>query len=203
MPVDEVFYQKNAGVKHLWGESGFTPLERVGARPTLEVNGLLSGFTGEGSKTVLPAAAMAKISCRLVADQRPEEIKEKLQSYLKNRLPDTVTWQLYELAGSPPVLSARDSRGVRALSAALEAVWSKRPLYRRGGGTVPIGAYLQELLHVESVQTGFALPDDNAHSPNEKLDLSTWSRGIEGLIHFYYNLGTGDSGSPGDPATEK
>jgi len=200
LPVDEAFYMKTAGVKKLWGERGYTPVERIGARPTLEVNGLLSGFTGEGSKTVLPATAMAKLSCRLVADQKPEEVKEQLERFLGERLPDTVSWELLPLASSPPVLSPRDSRGISALSSAFERVWGKRPLFRREGGTVPIGAYLQELLGVDSVQTGFSLPDDNAHSPNEKLDLPTWSRGIEGLIHFYYNLagsGTGAHGQPG------
>jgi acetylornithine deacetylase/succinyl-diaminopimelate desuccinylase-like protein len=117
---------------------------------------------------------------------------------LGERLPDTVTWELEPLASSPPVLSQRNSRGITALSSAFEVVWGKRPLFRREGGTVPIGAYLQELLGVDSVQTGFALPDDNAHSPNEKLDLTTWHRGMEGLIHFYYNLADGGSESRGE-----
>jgi acetylornithine deacetylase/succinyl-diaminopimelate desuccinylase-like protein len=188
LPVDEAFYLKNAGVKKLWGEREFSAMERIGARPTLEVNGLRSGFTGQGSKTVLPAVAMAKLSCRLVADQKPEEVTAQLERFLQEHLPDTVTWELEPLAGAPPVLSPRDSRGITALSSAYQAVWGKRPLFRREGGTVPVGAYLQELLGVDSVQTGFALPDDNAHSPNEKLDLATWFRGMEGLIHFYYNL---------------
>jgi acetylornithine deacetylase/succinyl-diaminopimelate desuccinylase-like protein len=193
LPVDEDFYKKTAGVKSLWGEREFSAMERVGARPTLEVNGLLSGFTGEGSKTVLPAVAMAKLSCRLVADQRPAEIAEQLKRFLQERLPDTVSWELKQLAGGPPVFSPRDSRGIKALSEAFQTVWGKRPLFRREGGTVPVGAYLQELLGVDSVQTGFALPDDNAHSPNEKLDLTTWFRGMEGLAHFYYNLSNGGS----------
>jgi acetylornithine deacetylase/succinyl-diaminopimelate desuccinylase-like protein len=196
LPVDEDFYRKTAGVKKLWGEREFSVVERVGARPTLEVNGLLSGYTGEGSKTVLPAMAMAKLSCRLVADQRPEEVAEQLERFLRERLPDTVSWELKQLAGGPAVLSPRDSKGITALGAAFETVWGKRPLFRREGGTVPVGAYLQELLGVDSVQTGFALPDDNAHSPNEKLDLATWFRGMEGLVHFYYNLA--ESGSDSD-----
>jgi acetylornithine deacetylase/succinyl-diaminopimelate desuccinylase-like protein len=203
LPVDEAFYMRNAGVKKLWGERDFTAVERVGARPTLEVNGLLSGFTGEGSKTVLPAVAMAKLSCRLVADQNPEEIGEQLERFLRERLPGTVTWELELLASSPPVLSPRDSLGISALSSAYETVWGKRPLFHREGGTVPVGAYLQELLGVESVQTGFALPDDNAHSPNEKLDLATWFRGMQGLIHFYYNLARGDLDSRGGSGRRK
>jgi len=198
LPVDEDFYRKTAGVENLWGEREFSVSERVGARPTLEVNGLLSGFTGEGSKTVLPAVAKAKLSCRLVADQKPAEVAEQLERFLQDRLPDTVTWELKQLAAAPPVLSPRDSKGITALSDAFEAVWGKRPLFRREGGTVPVGAYLQELLGVDSVQTGFALPDDNAHSPNEKLDLATWFRGMEGLTHFYYNLGDHGSDSGKD-----
>ena len=200
LPVDEAFYRKLAGVKKLWGEPEFSVVERVGARPTLEVNGLISGFTGEGSKTVLPAVATAKLSCRLVADQKPEEVTEQLKRFLQEHLPDTVTWELDMLASSPPVLSSRDSHGITALSSAYEAVWGKRPLFRREGGTVPVGAFLQELLGVDSVQTGFALPDDNAHSPNEKLDLPTWFRGMEGLVHFYYNLADGGSGVQQEPA---
>jgi acetylornithine deacetylase/succinyl-diaminopimelate desuccinylase-like protein len=123
-----------------------------------------------------------------VADQVPEEVRRLLEQHLKQRVPETVSWELEPLASAPPVLSPRDSKWVAALSAAYETVWGKRPLFRREGGTVPIGAYLQELLGVESVQTGFALPDDNAHSPNEKLDLPTWTRGMEALIHFYCNL---------------
>ena len=198
LPVDEDFYRKTAGVESLWGEREFSVVERVGARPTLEVNGLLSGFTGEGSKTVLPAVAKAKLSCRLVADQKPAEVAEQLKRFLADRLPDTVTWELEPLAAAPPVLSPRDSKGITALSDAFETVWGKRPLFRREGGTVPVGAYLQELLGVDSVQTGFALPDDNAHSPNEKLDLATWFRGMEGLTHFYYNLGDRGSDSGKD-----
>jgi acetylornithine deacetylase/succinyl-diaminopimelate desuccinylase-like protein len=191
LPVDEAFYRNNAGVKKLWGEQGYTPVERVSARPTLEVNGLLSGFTGTGSKTVLPAVAMAKISCRLVADQNPEEVNAQLNRFLRDRVPDTVTWELDPLAGAPPVLSPTDSWEVTALNSAYQTVWDKRPLFRREGGTVPIGAYLQELLGIDSVQTGFSLPDDNAHSPNEKLHLPTWRRGTEALVHFYCNLAEG------------
>jgi len=194
LPADEAFYIRNAGVRELWGEPEFTPAERVSARPTLEVNGLVSGFTGKGTKTVLPAAALAKLSCRLVADQDPEEVHQQLERFCRKHLPPTVSWELDLLASSPPVQSSRDSIGVRALSSALQTVWGKPPIFRREGGTVPIGAYLQQLLGVESVQSGFGLPDDNMHSPNEKLDLPTWKRGIEALIHFYYNLAASGTG---------
>jgi acetylornithine deacetylase/succinyl-diaminopimelate desuccinylase-like protein len=188
LPVDEKVLRALTGVPALWGEEGYTPVERLGARPTLEVNGLLSGFTGQGQKTVLPAAAMAKLSMRLVADQKPAEIRGQLERFLAQHAPKTVRWELDELAASPPVLTSRDSLGVRALAQALEAVWGKRPLVRREGGSVPVAAYLKDLVGVESVLTGFALPDDNAHSPNEHLHLPTWQRGTEALVHFFCNL---------------
>jgi acetylornithine deacetylase/succinyl-diaminopimelate desuccinylase-like protein len=192
LPMDEGFYSRNAGVSELWGEEGFSPVERIGARPTLEVNGVLSGFTGPGTKTVLPAAAMAKLSMRLVPDQRPDEVEAQLRAYLGDRVPPTIRWELERLAGSPPSLSDRASPGVTALSKAMETVWGTPPLFRREGGSVPVTAYLQQLLGMESLLTGFALPDDNAHSPNERLHLPTWERGCEAIVHFLYNL----SGNP-------
>jgi acetylornithine deacetylase/succinyl-diaminopimelate desuccinylase-like protein len=182
---------ETAGVRKLWGEPDYSVLERIGARPTLEVNGLLSGFTGEGSKTVLPAAAMAKISTRLVADQRPEEVRGQLEAFIREHLPDTVNWELEQFAGGPPVLCPTDSPGVRALSGALETVWGRRPLFRRSGGSVPVGAYLQQYAGVDSVLTGFALPDDNMHAPNEKLHLPTWRKGGEALVYFFHALAAG------------
>jgi acetylornithine deacetylase/succinyl-diaminopimelate desuccinylase-like protein len=188
LPMDEAFYREGAGVEQLWGEEDYTPAERVGARPTLEVNGLLSGFTGKGSKTVLPAAAMAKLSMRLVPEQDPKEIEEQLRAYLRQRAPATVRWELEPLAAGPASLSDRTSAPVAALSRAMETVWGKEPLFRREGGSVPVTAYLLELLGMESLLTGFALPDDNAHSPNERLHLPTWQRGSQTVLHFLYNL---------------
>ena len=195
LPMDEGFYKRNAGVSELWGEEGFSAVERIGARPTLEVNGLLSGFTGPGTKTVLPATAMAKLSMRLVPDQTPDQVEAQLRAYLSERVPPTIRWELDRLAGSPPSLSDRASPGVTALSAAMETVWGTPPLFRREGGSVPVTAYLQEFLGMESVLTGFALPDDNAHSPNERLHLPTWKRGREAIVHFLYNLAENQSAS--------
>lgn len=193
LPDSEIL--KTAGVKALWGEPGYSALERIGGRPTLEVNGLLSGFTGEGSKTVLPAVAMAKISMRLVADQRPEEVRGQLERFIAGNLPDTVSWELEQISLGPPVLCATDSPAVRALSGALESVWGRRPVFRRSGGSVPVGAYLQQYAGLESVLTGFALPDDNMHGPNEKLHLPTWRKGSEALIHFCCDFGAPTGGN--------
>jgi acetylornithine deacetylase/succinyl-diaminopimelate desuccinylase-like protein len=172
----------------LWGEPDFTPPERLGARPTLEVNGLLSGFTGPGSKTVLPAWAMAKISCRLVPDQTPKETAKQLNKYLKANAPKDVTWKLIYLHGAGAALVNSDSVGVKAMSKAMKTIWNKTPYLLREGGSIGVVEQLQKRLDVDSVLTGFGLPDCDAHSPNEKLHLPTWEKGIDALIHFFYNL---------------
>lgn len=188
LPMDELFYLKQTGAPALWGEEGYTPIERVGARPTLEVNGILSGFTGEGSKTVLPARAMAKISCRLVPDQDPEAVHQQLLDYLQAHAPDTVRYEVIKLAGGKSSISDRHSPGINAMQKAQEAVWGRKPMFRREGGSVPVVGQFQDLLGLESINCGFGLPDDNLHSPNEKQHLPTWYNGIDTLIHFFYNL---------------
>ena len=180
------------GEKHFleqtYGEAGFTANERVGARPTLDVNGLLSGFTGEGSKTVIPAWAMAKISTRLVPDQTPAEAKKQLIQYLNEKTPKDVRWKLKEHHGGMPSISDQDNIGIQAMARALETVWGKRPYFHREGGSIPVVAQMQHLLGVESVIAGFSLPDDNVHAPNEKQNLPNWYLGIDAYIHFFLNL---------------
>jgi acetylornithine deacetylase/succinyl-diaminopimelate desuccinylase-like protein len=189
LPIGEDFYLNECGAPRLYGEAGYTTLERMGARPTLEVNGLLAGYTGEGSKTVLPAKAMAKISCRLVPDQDPDEVHQQLLNYLAANMPPTVTYDVIALAGGRASISDRNSLWVKAMEKAMEAVWGKRPIFKREGGSVPVVGQFQSLLGVESVNVGFGLPGDNVHAPNEKLHLPTWYKGIDALIHFFYNLG--------------
>jgi len=189
MPIGDDFFIKNSGAAILWdGEEGYTSVERVGARPTLEVNGLFSGFTGEGAKTVLPAYAMAKISCRLVPDQKPDKVHMQLIRYLEKNTPKTVRWELDLLSGAPASKSDRQSPWVQAYLQAAEKVWGIRPIFKREGGSVPVVGDFQELLGVESVNIGFALPEDNMHGPNEKLHLPTWRKGIDTLIYFFFNL---------------
>ena len=189
LPVGDDFYLKDTSVPALYGEAGFTTIERLGARPTLEVNGFLSGFTGEGTKTVLPSKAMAKISCRLVADQDPDEVHQQFVQYVRENAPPTVHWEVIKMAGSPASISDRHSPWVIAMQNALETVWGKKPIFRREGGSVPVVAQFQSILGVESVNIGFSLPGDNLHSPNEKLHLPSWYNGIDALIHYYFNLG--------------
>ena len=188
LPMDEDFYLKQTGAPALRGEAGYTPVERVEGRPTLEVNGLLSGFTGEGTKTVLPAKAMAKISMRLVPDQDPDEVYRQLLQYMQEKAPDTVRWEVIQMSGGPASITDIHLPAVTALADALQATWGKRPIFKREGGSVPVVTQMQTELGVESVLTGFGLPDDNLHAPNEKIHLPTYYRGIEAFIRFYGNL---------------
>jgi len=184
--MPDAWWLEQAGAKALFGEQGFTATERATARPTLDVNGMVSGFTGEGSKTVLPARAMAKISMRLVPDQRPEMIRSSLETYLNSNAPPTVTWELEQLASCPPAIVERDSDAVRAASRALTTVWGVEPVFTRQGGTVPVVGMMQELLGIDSLMLGFGLPDDNLHAPNEKLHLPNFYRGVETYIRFMH-----------------
>jgi len=184
LPQSEDWWIKRSATKALAGERGFTATERATARPTLDVNGLLSGFTGVGSKTVLPAKAMAKVSTRLVPDQRPEQVHESLIEYLRRFAPPTVSWEVEMLAGAVPGIIDRSGPEVRTAAQALEAAWGKPAVYKREGGTVPVVGMIQELLGVKSLLLGFGLPDDNLHAPNEKFHLPNFYRGIDTLIRF-------------------
>ena len=188
LPLKDKAFIEETGVPKLWGEPNFISPERLGARPTLEVNGLLSGFTGPGSKTVLPAWAMAKISCRLVPDQKPEETIKQMKKYLKENAPKDITWELTYLHGAGAALVGTDSIGITALTKAMQSVWGRKPYLLREGGSIGVVVQLQKHLGVDSVLSGFGLPDCDAHSPNEKLHLPTWTKGIDAFIHFFYNL---------------
>jgi len=168
--LSDDWWKETAGAKVLFGEPGYSTTERAKARPTLDVNGILSGFTGEGSKTVLPARAMAKVSMRLVPDQTPARVRAQLVQYLESHVPETVTWQ-----------SAAVQAGVRAF----EKVWGTTPVFDRVGGTVPVVDLLQKQLGVNTLMLGFGLPNDNIHGPNEKQHLPTYFKGIETAIHFF------------------
>jgi acetylornithine deacetylase/succinyl-diaminopimelate desuccinylase-like protein len=184
---DEATTLKQTGSPAVYGEEGYNTIERVSARPTLEINGLFSGYTASGSKTVLPARAMAKISMRLVPDQDPKDVEPQLRAYLQAHAPATVRWEVIDLHGGSPSISDCNSTAVKAMVKALETVWGQPTIFRREGGSVPVVAQFQQLLSVETVNTGFGLPDDNMHGPNEKLHLPTWSKGIDAMIHFFFN----------------
>jgi acetylornithine deacetylase/succinyl-diaminopimelate desuccinylase-like protein len=188
IPKGEGWYLENTGAPALWGESEYTPEERVGGRPTLEVNGLYSGYIGEGGKTVLPSYAMAKISCRLVPDQDPEEVYQQMTQYLQEKAPNTIKWEVINMVGGPPSISDRNSKWTRAYLKSAETVWGVRPLFKREGGSVPVVSDFQHILGIDCVNIGFGLPTDNMHGPNEKQHIPNWYRGIDALIHFFFNL---------------
>jgi acetylornithine deacetylase/succinyl-diaminopimelate desuccinylase-like protein len=189
LPMDEDFYIKNSGAKVLTGgEKGYTPVERVGGRPTLDVNGFTSGYSGEGVKTILPSKAQVKITSRLVPNQDPIKIFAGFEKYFAENANPGINWTLTLQDKANSAHSPRESEQVQAMAKALETVWGKKALYYRVGGSVPVVAEMQEILKTFSVITGFGLPDDNIHSPNEKLSLPTWYKGIDALIHFFYNL---------------
>lgn len=189
LPTPEAWWIEKSGAKALFGEAGYTPTERATARPTLDVNGIWSGFTGKGSKTVLPSQAAAKVSMRLVPDQDPDEIERGLKAYLARNAPPTVTWELERMGCVRAPLVDRKSKAVRIGMEALKKVWNKEPFFARSGGTVPVVSQIQDLLGIDSLMLGFGLPDDNLHAPNEKLHLPTFHRGVETYIRFLAEMG--------------
>lgn len=186
--MDDQYYLSQTGSPAVFGEKGYSSVERIGARPTLDVNGLYSGFIGSGAKTIIPAWAMAKISTRLVPNQTADEVHQQLLEYLQKNAPATIRWELTKLSGGSPSISDISTAESLALAKSFEEVWGVKTTYKREGGSVPVVADMQQTLHIDSVLTGFGLPDDNIHSPNEKLHLPTWYKGIDALIRFFYNV---------------
>jgi acetylornithine deacetylase/succinyl-diaminopimelate desuccinylase-like protein len=189
LPFNETRYRKELGAPRLFGESGYSTLERVWARPTFEVNGLLSGFTGEGAKTVIPATAMAKVSMRLVADQAPDKIAELFEAYLKKVSPRTVDVKLTRMHGGKPWMAAFDNPYVQAAGRAIKQGFGRTPVFNREGGSIPVVSTFQEVLGVPSVLFGVGLPDENAHAPNEKLDLANFHNGVIASAFLYEEIG--------------
>lgn len=185
LPFNDKQYRKDFGVPKLFGETGYTTLERTWARPTLEVNGLLSGFTGEGAKTVLPAVAMAKISMRLVADQNPDKIADLFEAYVRKVTPKTVGLKITRMQGGKPWMTGYDNPYVQAAARAIERGFGKPPVFTREGGSIPVVSTFQEELGVPSVLFGVGLPDENAHAPNEKLDVSNFHNGVIASAYLY------------------
>jgi len=185
--MHEEFFLSITRVPALSGEEGFEPVERVGARPTLDVNGLYAGYIEPGAKTVIPAYAMSKISTRLVPDQDPNEIHQSLLNYLEENVPESVRWELDLLSGAPAYITKEQAPGVEAFANALEATWGVEPLKKREGGSIPVATSMKNILGVDSIITGFGLPDDHIHSPNERLHLPTHKKGVEALIRFLLN----------------
>ena len=184
-PFDEKEYKDDLGVQQLWGEKGYSTHERTGIRPTLEVNGIWGGYTGEGAKTVLPSKAFAKISCRLVPNQSSAVITEKIIRYFESIAPEGVTVTAMEHHGGEPYLTPIDSHAYRSAARAIETTFGKEPIPVRGGGSIPICALFEKELGLKIVFMGFGLDSDNLHSPNEKYDLFNYYKGIETIPYFH------------------
>lgn len=188
LPWNDKKYAKQWGLKQLYGEKGFTTLERLWARPTLECNGIWGGYTGEGAKTVLPAKAFAKISMRLVPDQTSARAAKLFEKHLKKIAPKTIDMQVRALHGGEPAITPIESPGVQAAIAALQKGFGKKPLYQREGGSIPIVVQFKKMLGLDTVLLGFGLPDENAHAPNEFINLDNFFGGIRTSVHFYNEL---------------
>lgn len=188
-PYSETEYKNDLGVKELWGEKGYTTNERTGIRPTLEINGIWGGYTGEGAKTVLPSKAYAKISARLVPNQSSEKITEMLLQHFRKIAPAGVTVEAYNLHGGEPYMTPIDSKAYQAAARSIETTFGKKPIPVRGGGSIPICTILEKELGVKIVFMGFGLDSDNLHSPNEKFDLVNFYKGIETIPYFHKYFG--------------
>lgn len=192
LPHDEAEYCKANGVPATHGEFGYTTLERTWARPTLDVNGLWSGFTGDGAKTVLPAKASAKISMRLVPHQDTNDIAEKFADYVQKIAPPTVSVKVENLHGGNPAITPLDNAGIKAAVRALEKAFGVQPYFIREGGSIPITLLFDTILNAPTVLMGFGLPNENAHSPNEHFNLQNFYRGIIASALFYDELSKGE-----------
>ncbi|MEQ9285940.1 MAG: dipeptidase [Cyclobacteriaceae bacterium] len=184
-PFDLQAYQEDLGIATIKGEKGYSSLERVGIRPTLDVNGIWGGYTGEGAKTVLPSKAYAKISTRLVPNQNSEEITNLVIKHLHEIAPKHVKIKVTPHHGGEPAVIPTDSKSYQAASSAFEAAWGKTPIPMRDGGSIPIVALFQQELGLDSVLMGFGLDEDALHSPNESYGVFNFYKGIETITWFH------------------
>jgi len=188
LEFDEAAFMRQIGVAGVSGEAGYTTLERRWARPTCDINGLTSGYQGEGAKTVLPARASAKFSFRLVPNQDPKKISAALDPYLRKMLPQGITMELIDFHGAPGVVVPLDSPFMAAAVAAIERSFGKKPVFMREGGSIPIVTTFRQQLRVDTLLLGWGLDDDNAHSPNEKFNMLDFHRGIKASAFLWDEL---------------
>lgn len=188
VPFEIEAWQNETGLANPVGEEGYTPSERIGARPTCEVNGIWGGFQGEGSKTIIPASAGAKISMRLVPDQNPDEVAQLFTDFVIGKAVSGIRVEVRKLVGGRPAIVPLDSPAIRAATKACEAVWGVAPVYRRGGGSISVVATFQKELGIPTALIGFGLPGEMLHAPNEHFSVSQFYKGIEATIHYLYLL---------------
>jgi acetylornithine deacetylase/succinyl-diaminopimelate desuccinylase-like protein len=171
------------------GEPGYTPMERRWARPTLDVNGIWGGFSGEGAKTIIPARAGAKVSMRLVPNQRAAAMDRLFETFIRSLAPSGVQVKVSSIHGNDPVLISRDEPGVQAAARAIEIGFGKRPVFIREGGSIPIVTLFKESLGVQNILLlGWGSPDDGAHSPNERFSVEDFHRGIRSAAALFYEI---------------
>jgi acetylornithine deacetylase/succinyl-diaminopimelate desuccinylase-like protein len=171
------------------GERGYTLNERLSARPTFDINGLWGGYSGEGSKTIIPAFAAAKISTRLVPDQDHREIERLMTEHLERIAPPTVRVEVKVIHGGQPAITPMDHPAVRLAARALEGAFGRAPLFHRSGGSIPVVAALESALGLKSVMVGFASPNGNFHAPNEWLPLANYRGGMDAIVRLWGELG--------------
>ena len=192
LPFNEIEFRQQLGVPELVGEAGFTTLERIWARPALDINGMISGFTGKGAKTVLPGEASAKVSMRLVPDQDPDEIAELFRRHVEAHAPPGVVVRADELHGARPYIAPLDHPANRAAARALAQAFGAEPVFTREGGSIPVTVTFQEELGATSILMGFGLPDENAHAPDEHLDVQNFHGGVVTSAWFYEEYARGE-----------
>ncbi|HEX5015412.1 MAG TPA: dipeptidase [Candidatus Limnocylindrales bacterium] len=185
LPFDEEALRETIGVPALAGESGFGVLERKGARPTFDINGLWSGFQGTGAKTIIPGHAHAKVSCRLVAAQDPDRVFAALKAFVEDNAPPTMHIRVERLGGGRPHLTPIDHPAMRAAARALEATFGRAPVYIREGGSIPVAASFDVSLGLPVILMGFTQPDDHAHAPNEWMDLNNYETSIRTVVRMW------------------
>ena len=184
LPFDEEEYRKDLDVPELVGEKGYSAIEHKASRPTLDINGLLTGWTGEGAKTVLPSKAMAKFSMRLVPNQDPDKIRAAAMAHLEKLVPPGVKMTIDTCHDGAPIEVATDSPWVAGAQRAIEKGFGTAPVFIREGGSIPVVSTFKEVLGLDTILLGLGLPDDNTHSPNEKFNVDDFQRGIETVAHF-------------------
>lgn len=181
-------FKQSTGVPAIWGDATYNIRERISARPTLDINGLWSGWAGPGPKTIVPAKAGAKLSSRLVGNQDPHKIYEQLKGYIESIAPPTVTVEVRLLTTGKPALFPFDIPEMQAAAHAYEKGWGATPIFTRGGGSIPVVADIADLMHIPVVLMGFGLDDDGLHSPNERFSIEMFHRGIETAIVYLEEL---------------
>lgn len=188
LPYNAAQYRKLVGVPELFGEKGFSHHEQRAARPTFEINGLTSGYQGEGSKTIVPSWASAKITIRLVPNQNPRKIQQAVQAFLRKHCPPTVKIELKGGHGGVPYIVSPTSPLAQASLRALKLGFGAEPIAMREGGSIPIVSDFKRIIGADTLLLGLALPDDNAHSPNEKFDLDCFAKGMKMAAHLWQEL---------------